>query len=121
MNDFGHIVELLRVRASAQGADVGYRFLLKGDARGPTEELTWGELDRRARRIAAWLQLQRGEGRRALLLYRPGHDFIAAFFGCLYAGTIAVPVSPPASMTLERSLPRLLAIVGDCDAAFVLT
>ena len=34
-------------------------------------------------------------GERALLLYPAGLEFIAAFFGCLYAGVVAVPVYPP--------------------------
>jgi acyl-CoA synthetase (AMP-forming)/AMP-acid ligase II len=29
------------------------------------------------------------------LLYPPGIDYIAAFFGCLYAGVIVVPACPP--------------------------
>ena len=61
----------------------------------PDEPLTWGELDRRARAIAAALTEAGAAGERALLLYPPGLDYLAAFFGCLYAGTVAVPVYPP--------------------------
>ena len=57
--------------------------------------LTRGELDRRARALAARLQARGLAGRRALLLYPPGLEFIAAFFGCLYAGVVAVPAYPP--------------------------
>ena len=34
-------------------------------------------------------------GKRVLLLYPSGLDFIAAFMGCLYGGAIAVPAYPP--------------------------
>jgi acyl-CoA synthetase (AMP-forming)/AMP-acid ligase II len=58
---------------------------LRDDAeQGP--QLTFGELDRRARGIAAALRNVAGPGERAVLLYAPGLDFIPAFFGCLYAG-----------------------------------
>src|SRR5690606_5942588 len=76
--------------------------------------LTFGELDRRARAIAARLQETTEAGERALILYPPSLDYIASFFGCLYAGVIAVPAYPRDPARLQRTLPRLQAIV---DAA----
>src|SRR5260221_344373 len=78
-------------RASQRGAAVAYRFLPTGDVPGPTEELSYEELERQAHGIAAALQKLEAQGERALLLYPPGLEFIAAFFGCLFSGTIAVP------------------------------
>ena len=57
-------------------------------------------------------------GRRALLLYPPGLEFIAAFFGCLYAGVVAVPVYPPRR---NRSMNRIQAIADDAEAQVALT
>ena len=57
-------------------------------------------------------------GQRALLLYPAGLDFIAAFFGCLYAGVVAVPAYPPRR---NRSLSRIQAIVDDAQARVALT
>ncbi|RKH60512.1 hypothetical protein D7X96_33470, partial [Corallococcus interemptor] len=73
------------------------------------EETTWSasELDVRARRIASALSERGAAGERVLLLYPPGLDYIAGFFGCLYAGAVAVPAYPPDPMRLERTLPRL--------------
>ena len=84
---------------------------------------TWSfaEVDRRARAIAAVLAERGFAGERALMLYPPGLDFIAAFFGCLYAGVIAVPAYPPDPTRLEASLPRLLAIARDARPAALLT
>jgi acyl-CoA synthetase (AMP-forming)/AMP-acid ligase II len=57
-------------------------------------------------------------GERALLLYPPGLDFLAGFFGCLYAGVVAVPAYPPHN---QRNTPRIQAIIADAQAAIALT
>ena len=113
------LVELLTARATEQGRDMAFTFLVDGEHEGP--RLTYAELDERARSVAGALH-ERGvnAGDRALLLYPPGLDFIPAFFGCLYAGVIAVPAYPPQPSQASRTLPRLLSIVADADVAIVL-
>src|SRR2546423_316875 len=82
------IVDLLRWRAASQPKRVAYTFLQTG---GQAEEnLTYGELDQYARALAVRLQDLNMQGQRALLLLPAGLDYIIAFFGCLYAGVIAV-------------------------------
>jgi len=83
--------------------------------------MTFSDLDVRARAIAARLQSATAAGARALLLYPPGMEYIAAFYGCLYANVIAVPAYPPDPTRLDRTLPRLRAIVADAQATVVLT
>ncbi|GIX01631.1 MAG: hypothetical protein KatS3mg112_0568 [Thermogutta sp.] len=97
------LVELLRHRATYQPDDIAFIYLVDGE----TEEqpITYRELDRQARAIAAWLQTHDLVGERALLLYPPGLDFIAAFFGCLYAGVVAVPVYPAAQKPIHGADP----------------
>jgi len=51
-------------------------------------------------------------------MYPSGLEFITAFFGCLYAGVIAVPVYPPRR---NQKLSRLLSIVNDSQAKLALT
>src|SRR5207253_2034291 len=65
-----------------------------------------------------WLQSTIVPGDRVLLLYPPGLEYIAAFFGCLYAGAIAVPAYPPRH---NRNLLRLQALVADAQAMVALT
>jgi acyl-CoA synthetase (AMP-forming)/AMP-acid ligase II len=60
-------------------------------------------------------------GERALLVYGAGLDFIAAFFGCLYAGVLAVPMALPNPARLGRTLPRFLEIVKDARPLFFLS
>ncbi len=75
----------------------------------------------RACAIAATLTERGLRGERAIMLFPPGLDFVAAFFGCIYAGVVAVPAYPPDPTRLEASLPRLLAIVRDARPAALLT
>ena len=110
------LVDLLRTRASKQSDQTAYSFLLGGD--GKEVHWTYKDLDRRARAIGVQLQRQGTVGQRALLLYPPGLEYIAAFFGCLYAGIIAVPVYPP---RLNRPDLRLKTVAVDAQASFVLT
>ncbi|MFY1652856.1 amino acid adenylation domain-containing protein [Solwaraspora sp. WMMB762] len=124
--DVGSAVEvttlawLLRWRAAHEPDRMGYVFL-DGDL-DVAATRTYGELDRTARAIAVRLR-EAGvvAGDRALLLYPPGADFVSAFFGCLFAGVIAVPAFPPDPMRFERTLPRLLSIVADAGPAAALT
>ncbi|WP_026736727.1 fatty acyl-AMP ligase [Fischerella sp. PCC 9605] len=109
-------VELLSYRAQKQVEQKAYTFLKSGETEA--EKLTYGELHLQAQAIAASLQSLNAGGERALLLYQPGLDFIAAFFGCLYAGVIAVPAYPPRK---NQNLSRLQAIAADAQAKVVLT
>ncbi len=88
---------------------------------GEEQTLTYGELDLRARTVAATLTDSGAAGERVLLLYPPGLDYVAAFFGCLYAGVVAVPLYPPDPTRIDRTLSRLQAIVRDAQPALALT
>lgn len=116
LGDFSTVVELLRLRSSTQPYTDAFTFLLDGEIEKAT--LTYQELDRRSRRVAAQLQALGLTGERALLLYPPGLDFLVAFFGCLYAGVVAVTAYPPRN---ERNIPRIKAISTDAQAAIALT
>lgn len=110
------VVELLQFRSSTQPKLDAFTFLLDGEIEQTT--LTYLELDRLARRVAARLQALGLTGERALLLYPAGLDFLIAFFGCLYAGVIAVTAYPPRN---QRNTPRIKAIAQDAQAAIALT
>jgi acyl-CoA synthetase (AMP-forming)/AMP-acid ligase II len=92
-------------------------------ADGETQEVsdTYAELDARARTIAAVLQSRYSRGDRALLLFPPGLEYIRGFLGCLYAGIVAVPLSPPPLARVSSTLPRLRSVVADLQPDVVLT
>ena len=110
------LVGVLRTRADEAGDHLAYLYLEDGESEGG--RLTFSEVDRRARALAASLQSFLPPGERALLLYPQGLEYLIAFFGCLYAGVIAVPAYPP---RFNRSLARLKSIAEDAGAAAVLT
>src|SRR4051794_11862974 len=93
MMDFQSLVELLVGRAGEHPDRLAYAFLADGESE--SARLPYRGLARRARAIAVRLAGSASPGDRALLLFPPGLDFISAFFGCLYAGVIAVPAYPP--------------------------
>jgi amino acid adenylation domain-containing protein len=110
-------VELLRYRSAIQTNNTeAFTFLADGE--NVEESWTYSDLDCQSRAIATQLQVLKLTGKRALLLYPPGLDYLAAFFGCLYAGVVAVPAYPPRN---HRNTPRILAILKDAEAAVILT
>ncbi len=110
-----NLVELLGARANEDALGKGYVFLADGEIENG--RLTFADLDRRARAIAARLQTLGMVGERAVLLYPPGLEYIEAFFGCLYAGAIAVPAYPPT----RQHLPRLQAVMRDAAPEIIMT
>lgn len=109
---------IVRDRADALGGSPAAVFLADASEAPAEESLSYGELDARARQVASWLQDGHRPGERVLLIYPPGLDFLAGFFGCLYAGAIAVPAPLPDS---GRGLARLSGIVHDAGISVVLT
>ncbi|MBI3181648.1 MAG: fatty acyl-AMP ligase [Myxococcales bacterium] len=107
------------LRARAGDERTAFTFLEDGEEVRST--VTFAELDRRARAVAATLRAKADLGERAILLYPQGLEYIHAFFGCAYAGVTAVPAYPPIPSRLARTLPRLQAIAADAGARFVLT
>ncbi len=113
---FAHMVEVARSRAREAPGQMGFCFLPNEQSAG--EVLTYGDLDRAASAVAGRLRSQFKKGERALLFYPPGIDFVVAFYGCLYAGIVAVPVLPPRQ---NRSFARVGAIAADCGAKVILS
>jgi 8-amino-7-oxononanoate synthase len=112
----GHLIRVLRRHADERPRQPACVHLLDGEA--DHASLTYSQLDRRARAIAARLQDMGFAGQCVLLVYPPGLDFIAAFFGCLYAGCVAVPTYPPHR---HRMLERFRAVAADAGARIALS
>ena len=109
------LVDLLDYRAAQQPDHIVFRFI-NSDGR-EDGSLTFAQLQRRARTIASHLTEHVVPGDRVVLLVPPGLDYVAAFFGCLCAGAVAVPAYPP---NPRRADPRVARIVADCGAKLAL-
>ncbi|MDH1549377.1 MULTISPECIES: non-ribosomal peptide synthetase [Pseudomonas] len=112
------LVQALAQRAAQTPDRIALRFL--ADAPHEQAVLSYRELDQRARTIAAALQARASFGDRAVLLFPSGPDYVVAFFGCLYAGVIAVPAYPPESAR-QHHQQRLLSIIADAEPRLLLT
>jgi acyl-CoA synthetase (AMP-forming)/AMP-acid ligase II/acyl carrier protein len=108
------LVDVLRFWARRQPTQLAYTYVADGKERS----LSYAELDGRASALAAELRARGLQGSTALLLYPSGLNFVEAFYACLYAGVIAVPV--PLGRGRNGSS-RLVGIVRDCEPKAVLT
>jgi amino acid adenylation domain-containing protein/FkbM family methyltransferase len=113
---FDNLVHLLETRAADLSDQTAYTFLRDGELE--EANLSYGELARQARAVGAWLQERRMQNQNVLLLYPPGLEYIVAFWGCLYAGAVAVPAYPPSR---NRHLGRIESIVADAKPQLALT
>ena len=111
------LIDVLREDAERLPSELAFTFLGAGGAE--EDHLTYGDLHASARAIGATLQSFGAKGARVLLLYPPGLEFIKAFFGCLYAGAIAVPL--PSAKRRAQSLHGLQAVIVDAQPSFALT
>ncbi len=102
------LVGMLRNRAELAAEETAFVFV-EGDGRERT--ISNAELDRQARTLAVQIQAQTSTGDRVLVVCVPGLAYVVAFFGCLYAGVVAVPAYPPTS---RRGMERLLRIAESC-------
>jgi acyl-CoA synthetase (AMP-forming)/AMP-acid ligase II len=113
------LVDLLRRQAGNLGGRLAYAFLQDGRVEG--DGISFSALDAEARALATALQARHQPGERALLLFPAGLDFLKGFFGCLYAGLIAIPAPAPEASRRKRTLPRLQAIARDAEVSLVLS
>ncbi len=108
------VADLVRTRAETSPDRRAFAFV-DGDA---LFELSHRELERHTRSFALELSTETQRGERVLLLYPPGPAYLIAFFGCILAGVIPVPLYPPPA---HRTIERLRLILNDAGATLALT
>nr|XP_015210320.1 PREDICTED: disco-interacting protein 2 homolog C isoform X13 [Lepisosteus oculatus] len=118
---FLFLSEVLQWRAQTTPDHVLYTLL---NSRGTiSSSLTCLQLHKRAEKIAAMLA-ERGhlqDGDHVALVYPPGIDLIAAFYGCLYAGCVPITVRPPHPQNIATTLPTVKMIVEVSRSACIMT
>ncbi|GFN33028.1 HAD-IIIC family phosphatase [Paenibacillus xylaniclasticus] len=106
--------DIIDLHCSRQPDAIAYTFLDDGKE----QSVTYQQLQTRSQRIAAELQKNTNPKDKVLILQQPGLQFIYSFFGCLYAGCIAVPAYPPTS---KRYAERIERIYSNSKATAILT
>ncbi|MET4275479.1 MULTISPECIES: fatty acyl-AMP ligase [unclassified Bradyrhizobium] len=116
METFRSLVALLARRAEEQADDRAYVFV---SDRGAEEAvLTFRQLHHSASALASRLTAAARPGDRAILVFPPGIEFMVAFFGCLMAGIIAVPMMMPRRNSARDASATILA---NCTPTLALT
>jgi acyl-CoA synthetase (AMP-forming)/AMP-acid ligase II/acyl carrier protein len=113
-----NLITLLQKNSDKYPDHAAYTFLKKGHEKS---YLTLSQLEFLAKSVAGELQKTCISGDRAILLYPTGPDFICAFFGCIFAGVIAVPAYPPDPGRFKRSIVVLLSIIHNSQPQKILT
>lgn len=116
MDNLRSLVALLARRAAEQADDRAYVFV--SDRGSEEAALTFRQLRETATALAARLIASAQPGDRAILVFPPGIEFMVAFFGCLMAGIIAVPMMMPRRNSARDSS---AAILANCTPAIALT
>jgi acyl-CoA synthetase (AMP-forming)/AMP-acid ligase II len=112
---YASLVEVLEERATERPDKKAFVFVPE---RGEADVLlTFAELQHRVHAAAARIAQHTAKGDRAVLLFPTGLDFIVAFFGCLAAGVIAVPLMVPRRSARDSAG----AIITECKPRIALT
>ncbi|NQZ20711.1 MAG: AMP-binding protein [Colwellia sp.] len=134
MQYVNNIVECLYHNSIEKPDEVAYEFVT--DLSLPTETITYHQLYTDVCQIAKNLLNNITPGDCILLLYPPGIEYIKAFFACVMAGVVAIPLYPPKknsksdkvfivalaskakfALTSEKELPIITAFWGEnCDS-----
>lgn len=109
------IIDVLKINAKIRPEFVVFTFI---DDAGQQSQCTLSQLNAAAQTIAANLSSRVTPGDTVVLLLPQGLDYIKAFFGCLTAGVVAVPLYPPLS---KSHSPRVRKVINDCRPGLVLT
>uniref|UniRef100_A0A8C0EQB1 Disco interacting protein 2 homolog C n=1 Tax=Bubo bubo TaxID=30461 RepID=A0A8C0EQB1_BUBBB len=121
IEDNDQLIFMLQWRAQTTPDHVLYTLL---NCRGTiANSLTCVQLHKRAEKIAVML-MERGhlqDGDHVALVYPPGIDLIAAFYGCLYAGCVPITVRPPHPQNIATTLPTVKMIVEVSRSACLMT
>ncbi len=113
------LVDLFEWRVGQAADATAYAFVR--DDLSLVKSITYAELSQSVHALAAYLSSRSAPGSRVLLLYGPGFEFVRAFWACVMAGLVAVPVSSPDPSRIKGAITRLRSIMSDADASLVLT
>ncbi|MBB3996733.1 AMP-binding protein [Aureimonas pseudogalii] len=107
--------EILFRRAAREPDAIAYRF--HASRSEETVDLSMAAIERSVRSIGAALQARRLKGERVVLALPHAPEFLLAFYACLSAGALAVPVP---GQRAGKSDPRFASVLADAGPALVI-
>lgn len=110
------IIGILCERAKTTPDKIAFKYILDDEKK--VEELSYKGLWNGALIVADFLRKRADTGDRVMLLFPPGLDYVKAFYGCLLAGMIAVPLYPPRRNSKSE---RIMGVATSCQSLLALT
>ena len=116
------LVQALTWHVDAHPDQVCIRYLPTGQVE-TFEDITYSQLDRRARVVASGVRASGVEKtERVAIMLATGPDFFAAYLGVVLAGAVPVPIYPPARLDqIEAHLTRQSRILDNAGARMLIT
>ncbi|WP_196761521.1 non-ribosomal peptide synthase/polyketide synthase [Pseudoalteromonas luteoviolacea] len=108
------LIDLLKIRAEEDGNKTAFIF----DNGNERTQASYLELFQKSNALANTILKKANKGERVILLYPPGLDFIFAFYACLRAGVVAVPLYTPRTY---KNVERVTNVLSNCDAQLILS
>lgn len=116
MGNTNNIIACLQQNAKDKPNDIAYEFLT--DLSLTTQSITYRQLMVDVTQIAKNLLENVSPGESVLLLYPPSIEYIKAFFACLMAGVVAIPLYPPKK---NNKSDKVFVVAKASKAKFALT
>ncbi|RXJ81155.1 AMP-binding protein [Arcobacter sp. F2176] len=113
MKNLGQVLEYYALKYPEK---VAIRFLARGE--DETDSITYLQLKQQSHAIATQLLTQYKRGDTALLIFDASIDVIVAFWGCVYAGIIAVPIPIPNG---NKGMDNVAHIVEDAEISLIIS
>lgn len=110
-------VDVLSKHAVEIPNDTALVFLSDGEH--AQSSMTFSKFHELSMKFAAGIRASTNRGSRVVLLFPPSYEFAVAFFGCLYAGVISIPLPIPSRRISDWT--RVGKILHDTDAKLVVT
>lgn len=109
-----NIVTILEKNAGRYPTKNAYIYF---DEKKEERAITYCVLLEKIKKLAGYFQYMEAEGERVLIIIPSGIDYVIAFFGCIFANTIAVPAYCAGTSHHKR---RLQEIIDNSKAKYVL-
>ncbi|NQZ11291.1 MAG: AMP-binding protein, partial [Algicola sp.] len=116
MHDVNSIIDCLVKNATDKPDEIAYEFVTTLSV--PTQTITYQQLYTDVSQIAKNLLDNVKPGKCVVLLYPPSIEYIKAFFACVMAGVVAVPLYPPKKNSKSD---KVFVVAQASKARFALT